>query len=102
LLIFSRVFRDGLEVCTEKGILWGSAAEDTGIDEIGIGYLGSGQLLYNEDHRYGAFYWSGSGDSKADTNMHFIDFWYSLNTNVPINVGSSNTNNGMFVRCVKE
>ena len=91
-------FSYGKAVMTEHG----SAAEDTGIDEIGIGYLGSGQLLYNEDHRYGAFYWSGSGDSKADTNMHFIDFWYSLNTNVPINVGSSNTNNGMFVRCVKE
>lgn len=91
-------FSYGKAVMTEHG----SAAEDTGIDEIGIGYLGSGQLLYNEDHRYGAFYWSGSGDSKADTNMHFIDFWYSLNTNVPINVGSSNTNNGMFVRCVKK
>ena len=50
---------------------------------------------------YGAFYWSGSGDSNADTNMLFIDFWYSLNTNVPINVGTLNTNNGMFVRCVR-
>lgn len=90
-------FSYGKAVMTEHG----SAAEDTGIDEIGIGYLGSGQLLYNEDHRYGAFYWSGSGDSQADTNMLFIDFWYSLNTNVPINVGTLNTNNGMFVRCVR-
>ena len=79
----------------------GSAAEDTGIDEIGIGYLGGGRLLYNTAHRYGAFYWSGSGDSNADTNMLFIDLWYSLNTNVPINVGTLNTNNGMVVRCVR-
>lgn len=57
--------------------------------------------FYNTAHRYGAFYWSGSGDSHADTNMLFIDFWYSLNTNVPINVGTLNTNNGMFVRCVR-
>lgn len=90
-------FSYGKAVMTEHG----SAAEDTGIDEIGIGYLGGGRLLYNTAHRYGAFYWSGSGDSHADTNMLFIDFWYSLNTNVPINVGTLNTNNGMFVRCVR-
>ena len=90
-------FSYGKAVMTEHG----SAAEDTGIDEIGIGYLGGGRLLYNTAHRYGAFYWSGSGYSNADTNMLFRDFWYSLNTNVPINVGTLNTNNGMFVRCVR-
>lgn len=77
------------------------APEDTGIDEIGIGYLEGGKLLYNNENRYGAFYWSGSKDV-SDTNMKFIDFWYSLNTNIPINVGTSNTNSGMFVRCIKK
>ena len=79
----------------------GSAAEDTGIDEIGIGYLGGVDFSIIQPIDDGAFYWSGSGDSNADTNMLFIDFWYSLNTNVPINVGTLNTNNGMFVRCVR-
>lgn len=44
-------FSYGKAVMTEHG----SAAEDTGIDEIGIGYLGGGRLLYNTAHRYGLF-----------------------------------------------
>ena len=93
-----------------KGVMTkhGDFPEDTGIDEIGVGVLNheNGILQYPTDtnnHRYGAFYWSGtpkSGDKS--TNQYFIDMWYSLKQNVPLNVGEYNLNYGMFVRCVKE
>lgn len=93
-----------------KGVMTkhGDFPEDTGIDEIGVGVLNhqKGILQYPADtknHRYGAFYWSGTPQSgDKSTNQYFIDMWYSLKQNVPLNVGEYNLNYGMFVRCVKE
>lgn len=91
-----------------KGVMTkhGDFPEDTGIDEIGVGVLNhaEGILQYPENkdhHRYGAFYWSGTPKDNPSTNQYWIDMWYSLKQNVPLNVGEYNLNHGMFVRCVK-
>ena len=98
-------FSYGKGVMTEHG----DFPEDTGIDEIGVGVLNhaEGILQYpldRKNHRYGAFYWSGTpqNGSERSTNQHFIDMWYSLKQNVPLKVGEFNLNHGMFVRCVKK